>query len=321
MIVVELKNNLSVRELGGKGYSLGFLIKNNFDVPKGFVIISEAFSKFLKYNGLTEKIEKLASKIDKENFKEESKEIKDLILSGKIPEDIVLEIKGSLNNLNAQHVSIRSSAVSEDSLKTSFAGLYDTFLNVKTKPDLVLKNIKKCWASLFNERVVAYRIGKGFPHLEGMAVVIQEMIPAEISGTTFTAHPDTRDISIMVIECSWGLGEAIVSGLITPDHYIVDKNDLKLIKKVLGRKKIMIKTKENGVVRTNTPEDKTISFCLNDTLIENLAKICLNIERVFKYPQDIEWCIQKNKIWLLQSRYITTLGGDIYEKPKPNHKQ
>lgn len=320
MIVVELKNNLSVRELGGKGYSLGVLIKNNFDVPKGFVIISEAFFKFLNYNGLTEKIEKLASKIDKENFKEESKEIKDLILGGKIPEDIVLEIKESLNNLNAQYVSIRSSAVSEDSLKASFAGLYDTFLNVKTKPDLVLKNIKKCWASLFNERAMAYRIGKGFPHLEGMAVVIQEMIPAEISGTTFTAHPDTRDMSIMVIECSWGLGEAIVSGLITPDRYIVGKNNLKLIKKVLGRKKIMIKTKENGVVRTNTPKDKTISFCLNNILIKNLAKICLNIERVFKYPQDIEWCIQKNKIWLLQSRYITTLGGDIYEKPKPNHK-
>lgn len=319
MIVVELKNNLSVRELGGKGYSLGVLIKNNFDVPKGFVIISEAFFEFLKYNGLTEKIEKLASKIDKENFKEESKEIKDLILSGKIPEDIVLEIKKSLSNLNAQHVSIRSSAVSEDSLKTSFAGLYDTFLNVKTKPDLVLKNIKKCWMSLFNERAVTYRIGKGFPNLEGMAVVIQEMIPADISGTTFTAHPDTRDISIMVIECSWGLGEAIVSGLITPDHYIVGKNDLKLIKKILGRKKVMIKNKENGVVRTNTPEDKTILFCLNDTLIKNLAKICLNIERVFKYPQDIEWCIQKNKIWLLQSRYITTLGGDIHEKPKPNH--
>ncbi|MBU2598258.1 MAG: PEP/pyruvate-binding domain-containing protein, partial [Actinobacteria bacterium] len=199
MIVVELKNNLSVRELGGKGYSLGVLIKNNFDVPKGFVIISEAFFKFLKYNGLTEKIEKLASKIDKENYKEESLKIKDLILEGKIPEDIVLEIKESLNNLNAQHVSIRSSAVSEDSLKASFAGMHDTFLNIKSEPNIVLNYIKKCWASLFNERAVAYRIRMGFTHLEGMAVVIQEMIPAEISGTTFTAHPDTRDMSIMVI--------------------------------------------------------------------------------------------------------------------------
>jgi pyruvate,water dikinase len=312
--IVELKNNLSAREVGGKGYSLGVLAKNDFYIPKGFIITARSFFEFLKYNSIIDKIETLSSRINRENFEQKSKEIRSLILEGETPKDLILEIKYYLNKLNVRYVSVRSSAVSEDSLKSSFAGLYDTFLNTKSEPKLVLICIKKCWASLFNERAVVYRLRKGIPQLESMAVVAQEMIPAEVSGTAFTAHPDTGDRNIIVIESSWGLGEAIVSGLVTPDCYIVEKRDLKIVKQVLGRKKIMIEAIENGTVRRDTPPDKMSEFCLNNSMIENLAKICLAIEKILKYPQDIEWCTYKDRIWILQSRSLTSLQGNPYNK-------
>jgi len=153
-----------VSELGGKGYSLAVLINNGFNVPKGFVIISDAFFECLRQNNLMEKMEKLSSEINENNFKEKGEEIKNLFARGKIPE-IASEIEKGLNKLNVKYVSIRSSAVSEDSLKASFAGLHDTFLNVKVELNLVLENVKKCWTSLFNERAVVYRIRKEIPHL------------------------------------------------------------------------------------------------------------------------------------------------------------
>lgn len=296
-----------VSELGGKGYSLATLLKNGFNVPKGFVVTSQAFFAFLKQNNLLEETIKLASEINRGNFLEKSKEIKDLILKGEIPEKITTEIKNQLAGLNVKAVAIRSSSASEDSLKSSFAGLHDTFLNIKTEPDSVLEAIKKCWASLFNQRAVAYRIRKGIPHLEGMAVIIQGMVPAEVSGVAFTAHPDTKETDKIVIECSWGLGEAIVAGKVTPDRYIVEKKSLRITDRKLGTKKIMVETQEKGTIEVDTPLTKRDTFCLSDTLIENLSKVCLNIEKLFSSPQDIEWCIHKDMIWVLQSRSITSL--------------
>jgi len=310
MSMVKFLNEIDepkVSELGGKGYSLAVLINNGFNVPKGFVIISDAFFECLRQNNLMEKMEKLSTEINEDNFREKSREIKNLILNRRIPKGIGLEIEENLDKLNVKYVSIRSSAVSEDSLKASFAGLHDTFLNIKAELNLVLETIKKCWASLFNERAILYRIRKKIPYLEGIAVVTQEMIPADVSGTTFTAHPDTRDKSIMVIEGSYGLGEAIVSGLVTPDRYIVDKNNGRVIERILGRKKITVKPNKNGTKRVDTLKEKMNTFCLSDILIGSLAMICLNIEKHFRYPQDIEWCIHKNKIWILQSRSITSL--------------
>ena len=305
-----------VSELGGKGYSLAVLMNNGFNVPKGFVIISDTFFGYLKQNNQMEKIEKLTSEINKNNFQKKSEEIKNLILNGKMPEEITQEIKENLNKLNIQYVSVRSSAVSEDSLKASFAGMHDTFLNIKTALNLVLENVKKCWTSLFNERAMIYRIRKEIPHLEGMAVVIQDMIPAEVAGTVFTAHPDTGNKEIIVIESSWGLGKAIVSGLVTPDCYIVEKRELKIVKRILGRKKIIIETSKKGTIRRDIPPNKMNKFCLNNSMIVNLAKICLSIEKILKYPQDIEWCTNKDEIWLLQSRSLTSLqlNADIINK-------
>ena len=302
MLVVELKNNLSVRELGGKGYSLGVLIKNNFDVPKGFVIISKAFFNFLKYNDLTKKIEKLTSEICKNNFQEKTKEIKNLISEGEVPEDLASEIKNHLNKLNVQYVSVRSSSVSEDSLKASFAGLHNTFLNVKAEPNVILENVKKCWTSLFNERAVIYRIKKEIPYLEGMAVVVQEMMPAQISGITFTVHP--TDEKNLLVETSYGIGDMIVGGKVEPDGYVVNRETLEIAEKKIGQKNKMSIIKREGIEVVDVEKEVAGRQVLFDKKIKEIAKICLKVEKIFNYPQDIEWCVSNNKLWLLQSRVI-----------------
>jgi len=292
-----------ISELGGKGYSLAVLMNNSFNVPKGFVITSQAFFNFLRYKNFLNKIQKITSQINESNFQEKSKDIKGLILNKKMPKEIVSEIKEGVNKLDVKYVSARSSAVSEDSLKASFAGLHDTFLNIKAEPDLVLENIRKCWASLFNERAVIYRIKKGIPHLEGIAVVIQEMIPAEISGITFTVHP-TNEKSL-IIEASYGIGDMIVCGKLTPDDYIVDRETLEILEKRIGNKRKMSICRGGEIKIIDVEKEHTEKQVINDETINKIARTCLDVEDVFKYPIDIEWCIFDNKLWLLQSRPIT----------------
>ncbi|RLI92286.1 MAG: hypothetical protein DRO65_00225 [Candidatus Altiarchaeales archaeon] len=292
-----------VSDLGGKGYSLAVLMNNGFNVPKGFVIVSDAFFEYLRKNYLKEKIEKLANEITEENFLKRSQELKDLILSGTMPESIVSSVKDSLNKLSADYVSIRSSAVSEDSLKASFAGLHDAFLNVKADLDLVLENVKKCWASLFNERAVIYRIKKGLPHLEGMAVIVQEMIPAEVSGIAFTVHPINE--RFILIEASYGIGDMIVGGRVEPDDYSVDRETLEIIERKIGRKDKMSTLESREVKIVDIKEELAKKQALSDDKVKEIAQASLKIEEIFKSPQDIEWCISDNKLWLLQSRAIT----------------
>jgi len=279
-----------VSELGGKGYSLAVLMNNGFNVPKGFVITSKAFFEFLKENNLKERIEKLVSEINESNFQEKSKEIRNLILEGKIPEDIISEIKEALEKLNVGYVSIRSSAVSEDSLKASFAGLHDTFLNVKAEIERVLEDLKKCWASLFNDRAVIYRIKKKLSLLDGMAVIIQEMIPAEISGITFTIHPTRRDS--LLVEYTAGIGDRIVSGKVIPNSIIIKRDTFMVIEK----------------------NDVNKNIVLSENTIKELVSIGLKIEGIFNKPQDIEWCIFQSTIWILQSRAVTVPTEKTKEK-------
>lgn len=293
----------NVSKLGGKGCSLAILTKNGFNVPKGFVIVSTVFFEYLEANNLISKIERLSSEIDESNFQQKSREIKDLILNGKIPKEIASEIEESLGKLDVEFVSIRSSAVSEDSLKASFAGLFDTFLNVRVELLLVLKNVKKCWASLFNERTVAYRTRKGIPHLEGIAVIIQEMIPSEISGITFTVHP--IDKKSLLIEASYGIGDMIVSGKVDPDNYIIDRETLQIKERKIGNKKKMSISSDAEIKIIDVKDEVKEMQVLSEEEIKRIAKTCLELEKIFNYPQDIEWCISNNELWLLQSRAIT----------------
>jgi pyruvate,water dikinase len=290
-------------ELGGKGYCLAILSVSGFNIPRGFIILSQAFFEHLKQNKLMERVQKLASEINENNLEERSREIRELILSGEFPLEIVLEVEVGLRKLNANFVSVRSSAVSEDSLKSSFAGLHDTFLNVKSELKDVLGNVKKCWASLFSERAVIYRVKKGIPHLEGMAVIVQEMIPAEVAGVTFTIHPINK--KLLLIEAAYGIGDMLVSGRVEPDEYLVDRETLEVVERRIGKKDKMSVIKDGNIKVLNVKRKLLQRQVLPDEKIKAIAKIGIEIEKKFNYPQDIEWCISDSKLWLLQSRAIT----------------
>jgi phosphoenolpyruvate synthase/pyruvate phosphate dikinase len=290
-------------ELGGKGYSLAVLVSKGFNVPRGFVILSEAFFNYLRQNNMMEMMRKLSSEINENNFREKSREIKGSIFSGKIPREVVREVEVGLRKLNAKFVSVRSSAVSEDSLKASFAGLHDTFLNTKAETNSILENVKKCWASLFNERAIIYRIKKKIPHLEGMAVIIQEMIPSEVSGVVFTTHP--MNDKFLLIEASYGIGDMVVGGRVEPDGYVIDRETLKIVERKIGKKNMMTVIKGEEIKAVNVIRELAERQALSDEKIREIAEISLRVEKIFAYPQDIEWCMKNDKVWLLQSRAIT----------------
>ena len=294
-------------ELGGKGRSLALLSKHRFNVPRGFIVPSSVFETFIEKNGFQRTFQKIISEISESNLTAKSEELMRTILEGTIPSTISLRIRKGLDRLSVEYVALRSSAVSEDSTAVSFAGLHASFLNIPSRPELVLKYVKRCWASLFNERAMRYRFKKGLPYLEGMAVVVQDMIHATVAGTTFTVHPDAKANDLMVIEATWGLGETLVSGSITPDRYIINKIDWTIEDKIMGGKNIMSLPSKDGAKLVKTPSEKRRSFCLTDYMAISIARLCSEIEMVFGQPQDIEWCIDNRGVWVLQSRPITSL--------------
>jgi pyruvate,water dikinase len=228
-----------------------------------------------------------------------------LVFRGEIPQEIIAEVQKYLKKLRVQHLSVRSSVVGEDSSGASYAGLFDTFLNVNSDFSQVLETIKKCWVSLFNERAIVYRIAKGTSKFEGMAVIIQEMIPAQVSGVTFTVHP--LNGKLLLIEASYGLGDLIVGGRVQPDQYIFDRETLDLIDERVGNKFKMSVLEKMEVKIINTPQKLAKRPVLSNTKAMEIANVCLKVEKTFNYPQDIEWCISNDNLWLLQSRPETSL--------------
>ncbi len=203
------------------------------------------------------------------------------------PEDLTKKILAEFKKLKTKYVAVRSSATAEDSASAAWAGQLESYLNTTEKN--LIKSIEKCWASLYSPRAIFYRSEKGLSKQKiSVAVIVQKMVKSEISGVCFTVHPVTKDKNQMVIEAGYGLGEAIVGGKITPDAYIINKNigfgNLYLVAKSVQRKQK-----------------------LSDKQIIKLTKLCQKIEKLFKYPQDIEWAFAKGKFYILQSRPITTL--------------
>ncbi len=204
------------------------------------------------------------------------------------PEGLAKEILAEFKKLKTKYVAVRSSATAEDSSSAAWAGQLESYLNVTEKN--LIKSIEKCWASLYSPRAIFYRSKKGLSKQKiSVAVVIQKMVQSEISGVCFTVHPVTKDKNQMVIEAGYGLGEAIVGGKITPDTYLINKKNIGVGHLYLVSKSIQGKQK------------------LSDKQIIKLAKLCQKIEKLFKYPQDIEWAFAKGKIYILQSRPITTI--------------
>jgi pyruvate,water dikinase len=212
---------------GGKGASLGEMTRAGIPVPPGFVILTNAFERFLDETDLRQEVEANLESVDHtavHTAERASEQIQDLILSQTIPTAIKDEIERAFKELGAPFVAVRSSATAEDGAENAWAGQLDSFLN--TTESTLLENVKRCWASLFTPRAIFYRIEKGLKDSHvSVAVVVQKMVESESSGIAFSVHPVTEDHNQLIIEAGWGLGEAIVSGSITPDSYVVEKED------------------------------------------------------------------------------------------------
>lgn len=286
-------------DLGGKGYSLDVLTRRKFRIPEGFVVTLNAFLAFIALNHSADLVEEFLSRTDCRN---DILEAEKAIVSGEVPPEMIREISEALSELDAECLAIRSSAAMEDSLCGSFAGAYETLLSICSETGAVLESIKKCWASLFGQRALAYRIRKQLPPPAGMAVVIQEMIPAEVSGITLTKNP--KDETSLLIEATYGLGKAVTNGLVEPDCYTVHRDTLRILHKTIGRKQHMQVCGKGFVEHVTVPAAEARQHSLTDTSVLDVTRTCLSVEKCFGTPQDIEWSILDKRLWILQSRPI-----------------
>lgn len=317
------KKNIS--EVGGKGANLGELIKAGLPVPSGFCVTAQAYFYYLEKSGLKTKIEKMLHGLNAEDNKKLNKisrEIKKMILDSHLPDDLVKEIKDAYYKLGGFPVAIRSSATAEDLPEASFAGQQATFLNTSGKENVVRATLQ-CYASLFEARAIYYRIINKFDHMKvGLSAVVQNMIQSEYSGIMFTVDPVSEKEDLLVVEAGFGLGEAIVSGSITPDRYVVDKDFFDIEEKNINTQSWKIVHNPKGgdkhvsVAKSHQSEQK-----LTNKQIIELAKMGVAIEKHYKKPQDIEWAIENGKIYFVQSRPITTLGkGESAKVPESTKK-
>jgi pyruvate,water dikinase len=311
-MLIKTLSEISKRDIlvaGGKGSSLGEMLRAGIPVPPGFVVSSKAFDGFLHETGLNVEIESIMRKVnhrDVNSVEEASVEARDLIRDAEFPADIGKKILQGFSRLKAKNVAVRSSATAEDSSIASWAGELESYLNV-TKKNL-LYSVKKCWSSLFTPRAIFYRFEQGMHDQRvSVAVVVQKMIQSEVSGICFTVHPVTKDINQMIIESGYGLGEAIVGGKITPDTYVVHKLDKSILEINVSGQDVMIVKDAHGTKEVKVDESKRERQKLSDRRILELADICRKIEKLYKYPQDIEWAFARGRFYITQSRPITTL--------------
>jgi len=300
----------SVDIAGGKGANLGEMVKAGLPVPLGFVVLATAFDRFLEETDINVEIDAGLDRLnhrDLSSVDRFSHEIRDMIADAKFPKDLQQIFLKEYDRLKAQYVAVRSSATAEDSSVASWAGELETYLFINRAK--LLDKIKICWSSLFTPRAIFYRYEKKLHKTKvSVAVVVQDMIDSEKSGVCFTAHPVTRDRNQMVIEGGLGLGEAIVSGMITPDTYVVDKkNNTILDINVAQQTKMIVRKKGAGTKTVPVKESLGDKQVLSSKQILQLTKICMSIEKHYRYPQDIEWALVKNKFYITQTRPITTL--------------
>ncbi len=319
---VMLLENTSKKDLagvGGKGANLGEMIKAGIPVPGGFVVLTGAYKKFIAENSIEEKISELISGLDDNNIEqveETSNKIKELFAAGETPGDILVEIEKIYRVLNQPAVAVRSSATAEDMPGTSFAGQYDTYLNITGTEDLN-KSIKKCWASLWNSRALSYRLKQGIDSKElAHGVVVQELIDSEKSGILFTANPVNGRRDQALLNSSWGLGETIVGGEVNPDQWVINKVDGTVIEESIASKTVMVIRKDKGIEWVDVPEEKQDQVTLTNNDVSALLELGQKVEHYFGAPQDIEWAYSNGRFYLVQSRPITSL----FPLPKPIDK-
>ncbi len=303
-------NKTHLPYVGGKGANLGELAKAGFPVPSGFCITTEAYRTFLKASSEMEELITQLDRLKPDQLNEISKLgkiIRHHLESITMPEDIKTAIIDSWKKSGEELAyAVRSSATAEDLPTASFAGQQDTYLNMKGA-DQILQAVQKCWASLFTDRAIVYRAQNGFDHRSVfLSVVVQHMVFPDVSGIMFTADPVTGNRKIISIDASYGIGEALVSGIVSADLYQVRAD--KIYKKQIARKEIAIYAQpEGGTEKVEITGDRQTTPALSDEQAVKLAGIGRSIEEHFKSPQDIEWCLVEDEIFIVQSRPITTL--------------
>ncbi|MEK7649878.1 MAG: PEP/pyruvate-binding domain-containing protein [Patescibacteria group bacterium] len=298
---------------GGKGASLGEMTRAGIPIPPGFVVLSETFDIFLKKTDLNIEI---AAALDAVNYKEihtieaASAKIQALILRAEMPKDIAEDIQKHFVELGTEYVAVRSSATAEDGSSAAWAGQLESYLN--TTQETLLQNVQKCWASLFTPRAIFYRFEKDLHKQKiSVAVVVQKMVESEISGIAFSVHPVTQDRNQLIVEAGFGLGEAIVSGSVTPDSYVAEKNPFKIIDiNVNEQNRALYRVEGGGNEWRDILPEKAKSQVLAEKEIEELSKLVMKIENHYGFPVDIEWAYTDGKFYIVQSRPITTLKGE-----------
>ncbi len=296
--------------VGGKGANLGEMFNAGLPVPDGFCVTGDAFDEYMKRNGFDQQASAYSETLRSE------------IAEGQLWAELEQEIAECYGALGQNmRVAVRSSATAEDLPEASFAGQQETYLNVVGREPLIIA-IKKCFASLYSARAVTYRKQANFDTVKvSLAVVIQKMVESEVSGVLFTSDPVSHNPDQMMLNASWGLGEAVVSGKVTPDIYIYSKKHKRIADKKLGGKDILICYSAIGIEERKTPLEQKSRFCLNDKQAFEVFAMGQNVEQHYRSPQDIEWAISDGKLYLLQSRPITTLNKANERQPNLSASQ
>jgi pyruvate,water dikinase len=294
---------------GGKGASLGEMINSGIPVPDGYVVLADTFEEFIKETDLIQEIDAILDKVDHKavhTVDNASEQIQRLIKKAKMPQSIAVEITSSFDTLDADFVAVRSSATAEDGADHAWAGQLDSYLNI-TKDD-VLEKVQECWASLFTPRAIFYRFEKGLSTTKiSVAVVVQKMVNSELSGIAFSVHPVTEDRNQIIIEAGLGLGEAIVSGSITPDAYVVEKEPRNILDINVAEQSRGLFRKSYGGNEWIDLDKKGKEQVLTEDQITELSDLIIKIENHYGFPCDIEWAFENNEFFIVQSRPITTL--------------
>jgi pyruvate,water dikinase len=322
-----------IPSVGGKNANLGEMTNAGLPVPPGFAITAYSYKKFIEETGIAAKIydiinETMTTPDDPKQGEQASKKIRKLIESTHMPKDIEKAVKSAYDELCKKlkmkdvFVAVRSSATAEDLADASFAGQQETFLNIKGADD-VIANTVKCWSSLFTPRAIFYRNEKGFAHEKVfISVGVQKMVNSKAAGVMFTLNPVLGDTHQIVIEGNWGLGEAVVSGSVTPDDFVVDKETLKVTEKRLAKKTVQYirDPKTGNTIHAEVPPEKQERPCINEDEIHKLADLAKRIEQHYGKPQDIEWAIDKDipypsNIFIVQSRPETVWSAKVEQAP------
>lgn len=313
--------------VGGKGANLGRMTQKGFVVPPGFVVATGAYMAHI--DSLKPQLATMLARIDYSDanaLEEAVAQIRRLIVGTEVPPTIAAEISSGYSKLGADlYVAVRSSGTAEDLDGASFAGLHDTYLDIRGDA-AVIDAVKRCWASLWTARAVSYRKTQGFNAFPSIAVVVQQMVESEVSGVMFTGNPINTATDELMINASWGLGEAVVSGIVTPDEYIVGHRNLKVLQKTLGTKRVEIvrdHAKGVGTLHRDVEDARRERFTFTDEQVAELAAIGRTVQAAYEeMPQDIEWGYAKGKFYVLQSRPVTGVefswDADVTESVQGN---